>query len=77
MVIMKRWLPLKGNRFSRFNCIWKEAIILGQNCIRLSDAALNDFFFENLFYQKLCNYAMSLGVDQIRGALLCLCRMLP
>ena len=29
-------------------------VILCQNCVRLSDVALDDFFFKNLFYQKHC-----------------------
>ena len=61
-------------------------VIPDQNCIQLLDAALN-FFFKNLFYQKLCKYVLKIGVTQTRGALLqffagkknlsYLCRMLP
>lgn len=62
-------------------------VIPYQNCIQLLDAALNDCFFKNLFYQKLCKYVIKIGVTQIRGALLqffagkknlsYLCQMLP
>ena len=49
-------------------------VILGQNCVWLSDAALNGlfyfFFFKNLFYQRECKYARNIGVAQSRGALL-------
>ena len=47
-------------------------VILGQNCVRLSDAALNGlfFFFKNLFYQRECKYVRNIGVAQSRGALL-------
>ena len=42
-----------------------SGVILGQNCVRLSDAAFNDlFFFENLFYQKQCKYAMNIGLQK-------------
>ena len=47
-----------------------SGVILGQDCVQLSDAALDDLYFlKNLFYQKQCNYAMNLGVAQIRVAL--------
>ena len=40
-----------------------SGVILGQNCVRLSDAALNDlFFFKNLFYRKQCKYAVYIGL---------------
>ena len=48
-----------------------QQVILGQNFIRLSDAALDDFFFfKNLFYQKQFKYAMNIRVAQIGGVLL-------
>ena len=40
-------------------------VILGQNCVRLSDAALDDYFFKNLLYQKQCKNAKNIGVPQI------------
>ena len=55
-------------------------MILGQNCVRISDAALDDFFSKYLFYQKQCKYAMNVGIAQVRGlksVLLYLCRTLP
>ena len=40
-----------------------SGVILGQSCVRLSDAAFDDlFFFENLFYQKQCKYAVNIGL---------------
>ena len=60
-----------------------SGVILGQNCIQLSDTALNDlFFFKNLFYQKQCKYARTTGVAQIICALYIFlskqcCQMLP
>ena len=40
-----------------------SGVILGQNCVRLSDAAFDDLFFvENLFYQKQCKYAVNIGL---------------
>ena len=40
-----------------------SGVILGQNCVRLSDTACDDlFFFENLFYQKQCKYAVNIGL---------------
>ena len=45
-------------------------VILGQNCVGVLDANFHEFFFfENLFYQKQCKYAMKLGVAQTRGEL--------
>ena len=51
------------------NCRYARAI-LGQNCIRLSDAAFNDLLFSNVFYGNQCKYAMNIGVAQIRSTLL-------
>ena len=48
----------------------KAGVTLDQNCIRLSDATLEDLFLKNFFDQKQCKYAMNIGVAQIRGALL-------
>ena len=53
-----------------FSDITESGVILGQNCVRLTDAALNDLFFSNLFYQKQYIYAMNIGVAQVRSALL-------
>ena len=43
--------------------------MLGQKCVRLLDAALKDYFLQNLFYQKQFNFAMSTGVVQTRCSL--------
>ena len=48
--------------------VTSTGVILRQNCVRFSDAAL-DNFFKNLFYHKHCQYAMNIGVAEIRGAL--------
>ena len=61
--------------FDCFTCpsamVTHSGVILGQNCVRLSDATLDDiFFFKNLFDQKQCRYAMNIEVGKIRGALL-------
>ena len=50
---------LKINKKKFYN----SGVVLGQNCIRLSDAVLNDF--KNLFYQRQFKYAMNIGVAQI------------
>ena len=45
-------------------------LILGQNCVQLSEAALDDLFFSKIyFYQKHCKCAMNIDFAQIRGAL--------
>ena len=51
--------------------IKKIGVILGQNCVSLSGAALTSmiYFFKNLFYQKQSKYTMNVGIAQIRGAL--------
>ena len=47
----------------------KTGLILGQNCVGLWNAALDDlFFFKKFFYQKPCKYTVNIGVAQIRGA---------
>ena len=53
-----------------YACIYVSEVILGQNCVWLSEAALNDLFFQKLFYQKQFKHAMNIGVAQIWGALL-------
>ena len=48
-------------------------VILGQNCVRLSDAALYDYFFsffESLCYKKQGEYDMKIRLAQIIAALL-------
>ena len=47
-------------------------VILGQNCVRLSGAALYYFFsfYESLCYKKQGEYDMKIRLAQIRAALL-------
>ena len=45
-------------------------VVLGQNCVQLSDTSLDDFFVQKFFLSRQCKYAMNIGVAQIRGAFL-------
>ena len=55
--------------YANINMRTCTGVILGQNCVRLSDAVLDIFFFENLFYRKQCKYGINIEVAQISGAL--------
>ena len=44
-------------------------IFIDQNCLWLLGAALNDFFFKNVFHQKEYKHAVKIGVVQIRFAI--------
>ena len=45
--------------------------ILGQNCVRLSDAALDDLLFSKICFIKISGkfLCMNIGVAQVRSAL--------
>ena len=47
----------------------EAGVVLGQNCVRLTGTALDYLFvLKNLFYQKQFQFAMNIGIAQIRGA---------
>ena len=55
---------------AKLGSITDTGVILDQNYAWLSDAALDDLFFQNLVLSKEVNYGVSKDIAQIRDALL-------
>ena len=43
---------LRSSKYMAFSDITESGVILGQNCVRLTDAALNDLFFFKFVLSK-------------------------
>ena len=64
-------LPFCSVFISAITQIQKSGVILGQNCVRLSEAAHADLFFSKIcFIKSTVNMLWDIGVTQIKGALL-------
>ena len=46
-----------------------SVVIIGQKSVLLSNTVFDDFFFENLLYQKQCKYVINVDLVQIRFSL--------